>query len=107
MPDYPIPDMKDVELVDILQAVADPIRLHILALLADGEPHAKTVEEWGVEITKSTMSYHFKALREAGLTRTLIDGRKHDIQLRRAELDDRFPGLIAALTDRGARPTGE
>jgi DNA-binding transcriptional ArsR family regulator len=96
--DYPVPNMESVELVDILRAVADPIRLHIVGVLADGEPKAKTLDGWGVEITKSTMSYHFKTLREAGLTRTIVDGRTHAIQLRRPELDARFPGLVAALT---------
>ena len=37
------------------------------------------------------------ALREAGVTLTIVDGRTHAIQLRRAELDKRFPGLVDAL----------
>jgi hypothetical protein len=49
------------------------------------------------------LSHHFKAMREAGLTRTLVDGRTHAIQLRRTELDARFPGLIEALVA-GGRP---
>ncbi|RKR73512.1 ArsR/SmtB family transcription factor [Frondihabitans australicus] len=97
MSDYPVPDMADVTMVEILRAVADPIRLHIVGVLADGEPKAKTLDGWGVDITKSTMSHHFKILREAGVTRTLVDGRNHAIQLRRQELDERFPGLIPAL----------
>jgi hypothetical protein len=28
----------------------------------------------------------------------MVDGRSHRIQLRRAELDAKFPGLIDALT---------
>jgi DNA-binding transcriptional ArsR family regulator len=98
MPDYPAPDMKDVELVDVMKALADPVRLHIVRVLADGEPRSKTLDNWGVDVTKSTMAHHFRALREAGLTLTLIDGRRHEIQLRRAELDAKFPGLIAAVT---------
>jgi DNA-binding transcriptional ArsR family regulator len=104
VPTYPTPDIADVDLVGVLQAAADPIRLHIISVLADGEPHAKTMEGWGVDVTKSTMSHHFKTLREAGLTRTLVEGRTHSIQLRRAELDERFPGLIAALTARAEEP---
>ncbi|WIE55680.1 helix-turn-helix domain-containing protein [Curtobacterium sp. MCBD17_003] len=98
MPDYPVPAIDDVELVEVMRALADPIRLHIARILADGEPHGKTMEDWGVDVTKSTMSHHFRTLREAGLTRTIIDGRTHAIQLRRDELDVRFPGLIAAVT---------
>ena len=95
--EYPAPDMAGVQLVDVLRAVADPVRLQIIRVLADGEPHAKSAEGWGFELHKSTLSHHFKALREAGLTLTIVDGRTHAIQLRRRELDARFPGLIDAL----------
>ena len=82
---YPVPDLADVELVDVLRA------------LADGEPRPKTVQLWDFDVQKSTLSHHFKTLREAGLTRTIVNGRQHDILLRRAELDERFPGLIESV----------
>jgi len=94
---YPVPDIDDVDLVGVLRAVADPARLSIVRVLADGEPHSKGYDVWGLDIQKSTLSHHFKTLREAGLTRTIVTGRTHAIQLRRAELDERFPGLIEAL----------
>lgn len=97
MSDYPSPDIADVQLVDVLRAVADPIRLQIVRVLADGRPHPKTMTEWGVDVQKSTMAHHFKTLREAGVTRTIVSGRTHEIQLRRDELDARFPGLMDAL----------
>lgn len=95
--EYPVPDMADIELIDVLRAVADPIRLQMIRVLADGEPHCKTAAEWGFDVHKSTLSHHFKTLREGGVTITLVDGRNHSIQLRRRELDERFPGLIDAL----------
>ena len=94
---YPVPDMADVELIDVLRVLADPIRLQIIRVIADGERHAKTAEIWGFDVQKSTLAHHFKALREAGITRTIVEGRQHWIQVRRAELDARFPGLIEAL----------
>ena len=97
MTDYPTPDMSEVQLVDVLRAVGDPIRLQIVRVLADGRPHPKTLTEWGVDVQKSTMAHHFKTLREAGVTRTIVSGRTHEIQLRRDELDARFPGLVEAL----------
>jgi DNA-binding transcriptional ArsR family regulator len=97
MTDYPTPAMEDVELVEVLRALGDPIRLQIVRVLADGRPHPKSMTEWGVDIQKSTMAHHFKALREAGITRTIVSGRTHTIQLRREELDARFPGLVDAL----------
>jgi DNA-binding transcriptional ArsR family regulator len=95
--DYPAPPMDQVELVDVLRALSDPTRLQIVRVLADGEPHAKGTREWGLELQKSALAYHFKLLRETGVTFTLVHGRTHEIQLRRAELDVRFPGLIDAL----------
>ena len=95
--DFPSPAMETVELVDLLRALADPTRLKIVRILADGAPHPKTAWEWDFDMQKSALAYHFKALREAGITNTIVNGRAHDIQLRRAELDARFPGLIEAL----------
>lgn len=94
---YPSPDMADVQLVTVLSALADPIRLDIVRALADGHAHPKTAEVWNFDVQKSTLSHHFRILREAGLTRTIVEGRSHAIQLRRAELEERFPGLIASL----------
>lgn len=104
--DYPSPEIDTVELVDVLRALADPDRLHIVRILADGEPHAKNVAEWGLDQQKSALSYHFKELRLAGVTNTIVKGRKHWIQLRREELDARFPGLIAALIASSSQPPG-
>ncbi|WP_378143663.1 ArsR/SmtB family transcription factor [Cnuibacter sp. UC19_7] len=98
MPDpYPSPPIEEVELVEVLRTLGDPIRLQIVRVLADGEPHSKHADDWGFDVQKSTLSHHFKALREAGLTRTIVSGRTHAIQLRRTELDARFPGLIDAV----------
>lgn len=96
--DYPVPDMAVVELVDLMRALSDPIRLQMVRVLADGAEHPKTPTDWGFGVQKSTLAHHFKTLREAGLTRTIVDGRSHRIQLRRDELDAKFPGLIAALS---------
>jgi DNA-binding transcriptional ArsR family regulator len=102
--DYPTPDVSELDLVQILRALGDPIRLAVVTVLADGEPHRKGPAVWGTGVTKSTMSHHFKVLREAGLTRTLVEGRTQWCQLRRADLDERFPGLIEALTRPGSSP---
>ena len=90
--------METVELVDVLRALSDPIRLRIVQVIADGDLHSKSAPDWGFDVQKSTLAHHFKALREAGITRTIVEGRQHWIQVRRAELDARFPGLIEALT---------
>ncbi len=99
--DDPAPEMSGVTMVDVLRAVADPIRLRIVQTLADGRPHPKCSAEWGFGVHKSTMTHHFRILRQAGLTRTTVTGRTHTIELRRDELGASFPGLIDALTPAG------
>ena len=86
MSDYPVPDMADVELVGVLRAVADPIRLAMVRVLAAGEAVPKG-GAWRFDVQKSTLSHHFRTLREAGLTETLVSGREHAVRLRRTELD--------------------
>ena len=48
-------------------------------------------------IPKSTLSQHFKALREAGLIRGERRGVEMHNSSRCAEIDKRFPGLIGAI----------
>lgn len=94
----------EMERVEILRALADPIRLRIVARLGDDQYHASTIEEYGLDIHKSTLSHHLKTLREAGITSTVITGRHHDVRLRREELDERFPGLIDSVIAATAEP---
>jgi DNA-binding transcriptional ArsR family regulator len=46
---------------------------------------------------KSSMSHHFRVLRDAGLVRTRNEGVAHVNALRREDLDRRFPGLLDAV----------
>jgi hypothetical protein len=48
---YPSPDMTDVEIVDLLRALADPTRLEIVKRLADGEPQPKGQSDWDFDCT--------------------------------------------------------
>lgn len=100
--DYPIPDVADIRLTEIMRALADPGRLRMIEILADGEYHPCNPEEFGLGVQKSTLSHHFKTLREAGLTITRVQGRNKGIRLRRDDLERRFPGLIDALTSASA-----
>lgn len=94
---YPVPDMTSVSLVEIMKALSDSSRLRIVRALLDGAEHPKEefLGEFGLH--KSTLAHHFKILREAGLTMTLVSGRTHGIQLRRRELSEHFPGLLDLL----------
>ncbi|MCX4093978.1 ArsR/SmtB family transcription factor [Nocardia sp. alder85J] len=89
------PAIDGMELVTVLDALGDPVRLGIVTMLADGAEHPCVAFDFG--ITPASMSHHFRVLREAGLTRTRQQGRHRWITLRRNEFEARFPGLLEPL----------
>jgi len=50
-------------------------------------------------VSKSTLSHHFKVLREAGVTHTRVNGTHRYVSLRREELEDRFPGVLDSVLE--------
>ncbi|MEU5697178.1 ArsR family transcriptional regulator [Actinosynnema sp. NPDC020468] len=91
------PPVEDIRLADVMRALSEDVRLRLVSVLADGEFHSCKPEEFEVGVHKSTLSHHFKVLREAGVTTTHLDGRNHSIRLRREDLNARFPGLLDAV----------
>lgn len=86
------PQCEDISLVGILYALGDPVRLQIVRqLAAAGE---LTCSELDCAVAKSTMSHHFKILREAGIVLTRKEGTQHINSLRTAEIDRLYPGLL-------------
>ena len=49
------------------------------------------------EVVKSTMTHHWRVLRDSGVIWQRPQGRENMISLRREDLDARFPGLMAIL----------
>jgi DNA-binding transcriptional ArsR family regulator len=85
---------------DVLAALSDPLRLGIVAALADGAE--RPCGSFALPVGKSTQSWHFRVLREAGIIRQRDDGIRRMNSLRRADLDARFPGLLdLALREAG------
>ena len=60
------PERDDIELVDVLQALADPVRLQLVHIL-DAADGAISCGEIPLPVSKSTGSHHLKVLHEAGL----------------------------------------
>jgi DNA-binding transcriptional ArsR family regulator len=48
-------------------------------------------------VAKSTLSHHLRMLRDAGVTRTRQEGTRCFVELRRGDLETRFPGLLNAV----------
>ena len=81
-------------------ALSDPVRVAIYArIVGSGCSHncSNFLNVSEKAIPKSTLSQHFKALREAGLIRSERQGVEMHNTSRCSEVDRRFPGLIAAI----------
>jgi DNA-binding transcriptional ArsR family regulator len=91
------PRIEEVTLPDVLHALSDPVRLQIVRALAErDEQSCSSVES---SVSKSTLSHHFKVLREAGITHTRVNGTHRYVSLRRGDLDERFPGLLGSVLE--------
>jgi DNA-binding transcriptional ArsR family regulator len=91
------PDLKAVGLPAALHALSDPVRLAMIARLAEGESLNCSATCPQAAIPKSTLSNHFKVLRAAGLVETRAEGREMISHLRRDDFEARFPGLLATV----------
>ena len=83
-----------------MHALSDPVRVAIFAEIAGAscpQTCSNFVNIAEKSIPKSTLSQHFKGLREAGLIRGERQGVEMHNVSRCAEIDKRFPGLIAAI----------
>ncbi len=91
----PHPAADDLELAAVLHALSDPMRLRIVIGLAT-EDH-RPCGSFNLPVTKSTCTHHFKVLREAGVIRQRLEGTTRLNSLRRDDLEQRFPGLLASV----------
>lgn len=94
------PSVDDITVEGILHALSDPVRVAIYANLAgSGCAQACTVFSQVIDrsIPKSTLSQHFRTLREAGLIRSERQGVEMLNTTRCAEIEQRFPGLLPAI----------
>jgi DNA-binding transcriptional ArsR family regulator len=95
------PPPTDISLPGVMGALSDPVRVAIVrALAAEGEKVCGSID---LGVSKATRSHHLRVLREAGVTRTRVDGTRRYVSLRRDDLDARFPGLLDALLAAAAR----
>jgi DNA-binding transcriptional ArsR family regulator len=104
------PAIEDVQPEAILHALSDPNRAAIFAniMRAGCVQACSALSALGDRvIPKSSLSNHFKVLREAGLIRS----ERHGVEMRNhsrwAEVDARFPGLLAAIINAYAADAGE
>ena len=92
------PDAKDIQLGELLQALADPLRRQVIReLVRLPEGSERTCASFNLPVSKATLTHHFKILRHSGLIRQVDRGNSRAAQLRRTDIDQHFPGLLALL----------
>ena len=94
------PALSDITVEGILHALSDPTRVEIFSKIAESSCSTNcssylTVGEKAVP--KSTLSQHFKVLRDAGLVRSERIGVEMQNSSRCVEIETRFPGLLQAI----------
>lgn len=94
------PSIEDVTIEGILHALSDPVRAAIYAQIAGANCPQMCSNFLNVSekaIPKSTLSQHFKILRDVGLIRGERRGVEMHNTSRCAEIEGRFPGLLGAI----------
>ncbi len=96
------PALEDITVEGILHALSDPARAAIYAQIAGagldcGLTCSNFLTVRGREIPKSTLSQHFKVLRDAGLVHSERRGVEMLNTSRCTEIEKRFPGLLPAI----------
>ncbi len=91
------PPAETLELTGVLHALSDPVRLAIVHVLAAGGGCERQCGAFGLAVTKSTRTHHFRVLRENGVIEQRAEGTAVVNRLRRDELDARFPGLLDSV----------
>lgn len=95
------PPASELELASVLHALSDPARLAIVRHLASREECSCGGID--LDLSKATLSHHYRVLRECGVVKTRPEGRRRLLSLRKDDLDTRFPGLLEAVLSEAAK----
>jgi DNA-binding transcriptional ArsR family regulator len=92
------PARDDITLAGVLAALADPMRLRIVKSLLEQRDCMSCAEAAPCPgMAKSSLSRHFRILREAGLIQTTKRGVEHRNVVREADINARFPKLLKTI----------
>jgi DNA-binding transcriptional ArsR family regulator len=87
------PDRAEIRIESVLAALADPVRLDVVRMLAPC-PDGIACGEVAHTVSPSTRTHHLRILRDAGVITTVAVGTRKISSLRRDDLDALFPGLL-------------
>lgn len=89
------PEPQQIRLENVLFALGNPLRMEVVRILANQGEQACGALLQG--LAKSTMTHHWRVLRESGVIWQRPNGRENLLSLRREDLEARFPGLLDTL----------
>ncbi|MET7969498.1 helix-turn-helix transcriptional regulator [Micromonospora sp. NPDC005305] len=92
-----VPAPGAIELGTLLAALADPLRRGVVLDLLGRDDDEHACSSFNLPVAKSTRTYHWRILRQAGLITQRDAGNGSFVRLRRQELKSRFPGLLEAI----------
>lgn len=92
------PGRADITVDGVLTALGNPVRLAVVRVLESaGEQNCTSVLNVLQITAKSTMTHHWRVLRDSGVIWQQPSGRENILSLRREDLDARYPGLLDAI----------
>jgi DNA-binding transcriptional ArsR family regulator len=89
------PDTAELTVYSVLHALSDPTRLTIVQTLRENTEQA--CGTFPVKVAPSTLTHHFRVLREAGVIHQREEGNRRWTTLRYDDLQTRFPGVVDAV----------
>jgi|SRR5689334_12233757 DNA-binding transcriptional ArsR family regulator len=89
------PLRDEISLPKVLHALSDPVRMEIVLKIAKAGQVA--CGAFDIPMPKSTLSHHFKVLRESGVVASRREGNVLINSIRFEDLNARFPGVIDAI----------
>ena len=95
------PERDEIQLPAVLHALSDPVRLGIVAALRECGDERRC-GSFGAPVSKSTLTHHFRVLREAGIIAQRQEGTARLNRLRSEDLESRFPGVLEAVLSAAA-----
>jgi DNA-binding transcriptional ArsR family regulator len=96
----PEPARDELRLEVVMAALSDPLRMGVVrALLLESEAYDHPCGWFGIDRPKSSLTHHFRALRDAGLIRQRQYGLERRSHVRVDDLEARFPGLLDLIAD--------
>ncbi|MGH3586382.1 MAG: ArsR/SmtB family transcription factor [Pseudonocardia sp.] len=98
-PLLPEPATDELRLESVMGALAEPLRMTIVRrLLLESDEFDHPCGWFGFDRPKSSLTHHFKVLREAGVIHQRQYGLERRSRLRTEDLETRFPGLLDLLS---------